>query len=62
MSFARQVLITAENEGPVVNIAAWLGMTIMILAVCTRLFSKYSVVCRLTVDDALMLATMVGTV
>jgi hypothetical protein len=56
---SRQVTISNDNEGPVVNLAAWLGMTLMILCVCTRLFSKWSVVRKWTVDDSAITATMV---
>lgn len=53
------VIISENNQGPVVNIAAWLAMTIMILGVFTRIGSKYSVVRRWTVDDTLITVTMV---
>lgn len=55
----RQVIITDDNRGPVVNLAAWIAMTFMILCVLTRVISKYSIVRRPTVDDALIVATMV---
>lgn len=61
MFLSRQVVISDRNEGPIVNIAAWIGMTIMILCVCTRLISKYSVVRRVTLDDVLIGATMVSS-
>ena len=56
---SRQVTISGDNEGPIVNLAAWLGMTLMILCVCTRIFSKWSVVRKWTVDDSVITATMV---
>ncbi|KAK0117718.1 hypothetical protein ONS95_012046 [Cadophora gregata] len=56
---ARQVIISDDNQGPIVNIAAWIGMTIMVLCVLTRVISKYTIVRRATVDDGLILATMV---
>lgn len=34
-------------------------MTIMVLCVLTRVISKYAIVRRATVDDGLILATMV---
>jgi hypothetical protein len=58
-TLSRQVTISNDNEGPIVNLAAWLGMTLMILCVCTRLFSKWSVVRKWTVDDSVITATMV---
>jgi hypothetical protein len=60
MALSRQVLISSQNEGPIVNISAWLGMTFTVLCVCTRLVSKYSVIRRLTIDDALIGGTMVS--
>lgn len=53
------VIISDQNQGPVVNIVAWLGMTIMILSVFTRIGSKYSVIRRWTMDDTLITVTMV---
>ena len=52
-------VISETNEGPVVNIAAWLGMTVMILGVLTRIGSKFSIVRQWTVDDTLIFVTMV---
>jgi hypothetical protein len=53
------VVVSSINEGPVVNIAAWFGTTVMILGVCSRLWSKYSVLRKWTIDDGLIIATMV---
>ncbi|KAH8772242.1 hypothetical protein F5882DRAFT_506032 [Hyaloscypha sp. PMI_1271] len=52
------IIVSDINEGPVVNIAAWFGTTVMILGVCTRIWSKYSVLRKWTIDDALIIATM----
>jgi hypothetical protein len=54
------IIVSDINEGPVVNIAAWFGTTVMILGVCTRIWSKYSVLRKWTIDDALTIATMVS--
>jgi hypothetical protein len=54
------IVVSNVNEGPAVNVAAWFGTTVMVLGVCTRLWSKYSVLRRWTVDDALIVATMVS--
>jgi len=54
------IIVSDINEGPVVNIAAWFGTTVMILGVCTRIWSKYSVLRKWTIDDALIIATMVS--
>ena len=53
------VTISDDNQGPVVNIAAWFGMTTMILSVFTRIGSKYSVIRKWTMDDTLITTTMV---
>lgn len=55
----RQIIISEDNQGPIVNIAAWIGMTIMVLCVLTRVISKYTIIRRATVDDGLILTTMV---
>lgn len=53
------VVVSDNNEGPVVNIAAWLGMTVMIIGVFTRIGSKFSIVRKWTVDDTIIFVTMV---
>jgi hypothetical protein len=54
------IIVSDINEGPVVNIAAWFGTTVMIVGVCTRIWSKYSVLRRWTIDDAVIIVTMVS--
>ncbi|TVY25042.1 hypothetical protein LHYA1_G006459 [Lachnellula hyalina] len=54
-----KISVSDTNEGPVVNIAAWLGMTVMIIGVFTRIGSKFSIVRRWTVDDTIIFVTMV---
>jgi hypothetical protein len=56
------VIVSGTNEGPVVNVAAWFGMIVMILGVCSRLWSKYSVLGKWTIDDTLIIVTMVSVV
>jgi hypothetical protein len=53
------VTISDTNQGPVVNLAAWFGMTVMILCVFTRIGSKYKIVRQWAVDDSSIFATMV---
>jgi hypothetical protein len=43
-----------------VNVAAWFGTTVMVLGVCSRIWSKYSVIQKWTVDDTLMIVVMVS--
>lgn len=54
------VIISKSNEGPVVNMAAWFGTIVMVLGVCTRLWSKYSILRKWTIDDILIIITMVS--
>jgi hypothetical protein len=54
------VVVSDTNLGPVVNVAAWIGMTVMVLSVGTRLWSKYSVLRTWSIDDALIIVVMVG--
>jgi hypothetical protein len=56
------IVVSDINEGPVVNIAAWFGTIVMVLGVCTRIWSKYSVLRKWTIDDALIIVTMVSVV
>ncbi|TVY53303.1 hypothetical protein LSUE1_G009708, partial [Lachnellula suecica] len=57
--FQRTTVISDDNEGPVVNIAAWIGMTVMIFCVFTRIGSKFKIVRQWTVDDSLIFSTMI---
>ncbi|KUJ11289.1 uncharacterized protein LY89DRAFT_739485 [Mollisia scopiformis] len=52
------IVVSDNNEGPVVNIAAWFGTTVMVLGVCTRMWSKYSAMRKWALDDALVIVTM----
>ncbi|KAE9362925.1 hypothetical protein N431DRAFT_423242 [Stipitochalara longipes BDJ] len=52
------IIVSDINEGPVVNIAAWFGTTVMVLGVCTRIWSKYKVIRKWTVDDVLIIVAM----
>ncbi|KAL8632394.1 hypothetical protein Q9189_001871 [Teloschistes chrysophthalmus] len=55
----RQVLVTADNKGPQINVVAWTCMVVMILAVGTRLAIKYNAFRRFGLDDALVAVAMV---
>jgi len=55
----REVIISTNNEGPVVNIAAWLGTIIMVLAVFVRIGCKFSVIKHWTGDDSVIILAMV---
>jgi hypothetical protein len=58
---SRRIIISEFNQGPVVNIATWIGLTGMILAVIVRIGSKVFVLRRVNTDDALILITMVSS-
>ncbi|KAI4236746.1 MAG: hypothetical protein LQ352_007980 [Teloschistes flavicans] len=55
----RQVVVTADNKGPQINVVAWTTMVIMILAVGTRLAIKYNAFRRFGIDDGLVAVAMV---
>ncbi|KAI9756786.1 MAG: hypothetical protein M4579_003703 [Chaenotheca gracillima] len=61
MSFLelRNVPVSSVERGPLVNIASWICMVVMILAVLTRLSSKYMVTRRVGWDDAMIVSAMV---
>jgi hypothetical protein len=54
------IIVSATNEGPVVNIAAWFGTIVMIFGVCSRTWIKYSILQKWTPDDALVIVAMVS--
>ncbi|PMD48470.1 hypothetical protein L207DRAFT_476847 [Hyaloscypha variabilis F] len=57
--FNHHVTVSNENEGPVVNIAAWLGMTLTVLFVFIRIGSKWIVLRKWNADDTMIIVTMV---
>lgn len=57
----RQVVVTADNKGPQINVVAWTTMVIMILAVGTRLAIKYNAFRRFGIDDGLVAVAMVNS-
>ncbi|KAF8246428.1 hypothetical protein K440DRAFT_368190 [Wilcoxina mikolae CBS 423.85] len=40
MSSSKQVIITADDHGPSINLVAWISLTIMCLAALTKVFSR----------------------
>jgi hypothetical protein len=55
-----QVIITGSNKGPVVNIAAWIGITMIAINVFTRLGLKCFGLREWLPDDTLVVATLVS--
>lgn len=55
---SRQIIISSHNEGPLVNIVSWIGLSTMILGVGARIGSKYLVVRRCSTDDGLIIVAM----
>lgn len=55
-----QIVISSHNEGPLVNIVSWIGLSTMVLGVGARIGSKYLVVRRWNTDDSLILIAMVS--
>ena len=54
-----QVLVSADNKGPQINIVAWTAMVVMILAVGTRLAIKYNAFRTFGWDDGMVTVAMV---
>ncbi|KAI9808500.1 MAG: hypothetical protein M1827_007205 [Pycnora praestabilis] len=54
-----RIEITADDKGPLVNIAVWIVMVFMVLSVMTRLGTKFIITRLLEWDDALILSAMV---
>ena len=55
----RQVVVTADDRGPQINVVAWTTMVVMVLAVGTRLAIKYNAFRTLAWDDGLVTVAMV---
>ena len=56
----RQVVVTADNRGPQINVVAWTAMVFMVLSVSTRLAIKYNAFRTFGWDDGLATAAMVS--
>jgi len=56
---ASQVLVTADNRGPQINIIAWTATVVMILSVGTRLAIKYNAFRSFGWDDGFVTVAMV---
>ncbi|KAB8289631.1 hypothetical protein EYC80_010545 [Monilinia laxa] len=55
---SRQIIISSHNEGPLVNLVSWMGLSTMVLGVGARIGSKYLVVRRWNTDDTLIIIAM----
>ena len=55
----RQVSVTADNRGPLVNLGSWITLVVMCLAALTKTGTKLRKIGKLQRDDILMLAAMV---
>ena len=54
------IAITADNRGPLVNIATWITLVAMVIMTLTKVATKWAMAGRLQADDGLMVAAMVG--
>ena len=54
-----QVLATSNDRGPVINLANWIMVVVMVLSTFTKLATKYGRIHTIVTDDYLMLAAMV---
>ena len=59
MSSTSVVTITADNRGPIVNLASWILLTVMCLAAITKVSSKWLLINNLQPDDWYMITGMV---
>lgn len=48
-----------DSQDPAVNVTTWLLMVIMVLSAVTRFATKFHLLRRLTVDDFLILSSLV---
>lgn len=54
--------VTADNRGPLVNIATWLTLVAMVIMTLTKVATKWTMAGRFQADDGLMVAAMVSRV
>ena len=52
-------LISPENRGPILNIVNWIILVVMCLAVLVKVFSKWTLIHALRLDDFYMIAALV---
>ena len=55
----RQVMVTADDKGPQINVVAWTSMVVMVLSVGTRLAIKFNAFRSFGLDDGLVSVAMV---
>ena len=56
---ATPLAITADNRGPLVNIATWITLVAMVLMTLTKVATKWVMTGRFQADDGLMVVAMV---
>lgn len=54
-----QVTVTADNRGPLINLANWLTLAVVCLAAFTKVGTKVGRIGTIQKDDVYMLAAMV---
>lgn len=60
-SMPSQIRITADDRGPLVNLANWVTLVVACLATLTKIATKLRKIRRLQGDDYIMLAAMVSS-
>lgn len=55
-----KITITADDQGPVVNIVAWICMVTMCMGVLTRLALKFTTTSKTAWDDLMIAVAMVS--
>lgn len=56
-----QIRITADDRGPLVNLANWVTLVVACLATLTKIATKLRKIRNLQGDDYIMLAAMVSS-
>ncbi|MCJ1325811.1 hypothetical protein MMC10_002474 [Thelotrema lepadinum] len=59
---AAPLSITADNRGPLVNIATWITLVAMVLMALTKIATKWVMIGRFQADDGLMFVAMLAGV
>lgn len=52
-------VVTADNHGPLLNVAMWIVLVPMIIIALTKMYTKYDTLRKIQMDDYLGLIAMV---
>lgn len=60
MDSSNGILISSQNQGPLLNIVNWILLTVTCTVCLLKIISKYIMVRQMQQDDAYMAAAMVS--